>query len=174
MEDRTGLAEATYKVVYTEPMLCHAVRLFVWRGAMRRRGWLWLVAVMLTMFGIAGSYSGGPSWVLAIDIAAIALVPLFFLLVWRVHFANTVGKFRSMASPTAEFIFREQDMTVSSELGATTLPWGRIIEVWETPEFWMMFLTPSQFITLPVADLPEQALALVRSRLPREARTWRR
>jgi hypothetical protein len=65
-------------------------------------------------------------------------------------------------------------MTASSELGSTTLPWERFVEVWETPEFWMMFLTPSQFITLPVKDLPEKALALLRSRLPQEARKWQR
>jgi hypothetical protein len=172
MEIETAPTEAAYKVVYTETMLRRAVRLFVWRGVMRRRGWLWLAAIILLIFGIASSWSERPSWVLAINIAAMALVPLFFLLVWRAHFANTVGKFRSMASPTAEFIFRDRDMTASSEFGSTTLPWERFVEVWETPEFWMMFLTPSQFITLPVKDLPEKVLALMRSRLSQDARKW--
>jgi hypothetical protein len=70
-----------------------------------------------------------------------------------------------MASPTAEFVFRDQDVSISSELGST-LPWARFIDVWEKPEFWMMFLTRSQFITLPVADLSEEAPAFPRSRLP--------
>jgi len=44
----------------------------------------------------------------------------------------------------------------------------RFIDVWERPEFSMMFLTRSQFITVPVADLSEEALAFLRSRLPRK------
>jgi hypothetical protein len=74
-----------------------------------------------------------------------------------------------MASPTAEFIFRDQDITMSSELGSTTLPWVRFIDVWETPEFWMMFVAQNQFITLPVANLSEEALSFLRSRLPRKS-----
>ncbi|HKD29310.1 MAG TPA: YcxB family protein [Xanthobacteraceae bacterium] len=169
MENDKTPTEATYRVAYTEPMLRRAVWLFVWRGAMRPRGWLWLVAIALIGIGLAGGWSREPSWVLAVYIAAIALAPLYFLLVWRAHFVNTVGLFRSMASPTAEFVFRDQDVSISSELGSTTLPWTRFIDVWERPEFLMMFLTRSQFITLPVADLSEEALAFLRSRLPRKS-----
>jgi len=158
----------TYRVVYTEPMLRRAVRLFVWRG-LRRRSWLLLVAIALTGISLASSWNSGPSWLLAVDMTAIALVPLVFLLVWRAHFVRTVGKFRSMASPTAELVFRDQDMSISSELGSVTLPWTRFIDVWETPEFWMMFLTRSQFVTLPVVNFSEEALAFLRSRLPRKS-----
>jgi hypothetical protein len=161
--------EESYKVVYTEAMLRRAVRLFVWRRAIRRRGWLWLAAIALLSVGLASGWREALTWVSAVQIAAILLVPVFFLLVWRAHFANTVGKFRAMTSPVANFSFREHDMTMSSELGATTLPWARFIDVWETPEFWMMFLTSSQFITLPVANLPNEALAFLRSRLPRNS-----
>src|SRR5215813_9964963 len=51
----------------------------------------------------------------------------------------------------------------------STLLWVRFIDVLERPEFSMMFLTRSQFITLPVADLSEEALAFLRSRLPRKS-----
>src|SRR5262245_43784716 len=94
--------EAIYRVAYTEPMLRRAVRVFVWRSSgeiLRRRGWLLLVAIALIGMGLARGWRTDPSWVLAAYIAATALVPLVFLLVWRAHFVNTVGKFRSMASP---------------------------------------------------------------------------
>jgi hypothetical protein len=60
-------------------------------------------------------------------------------------------------------------MSASSPLGSVTLPWTRFIDVWETPEFWMMFLTRSQFVTLPVTNLSEEVLAFLRSRLPRKS-----
>jgi len=164
--------EATYRVVFTEPMLRRAVRLFVWRSSgeiLRRRGWLLLVAIAFIGVGLASSWNSGPSWLLAVYMTPIALLPLVFLLVWRAHFVNTVGTFRSMASPTAEFVFRDQDMSISSDLGSGTLPWTRFVDVWETPEFWMMFLTRSQFVTLPVASLSEEARVFLRSRLPRKS-----
>jgi uncharacterized protein (DUF58 family) len=168
MEREKTPTEATYKVVYTELMVRRAVGLFVWRSAMRRRGWLGLTALALIGISLAlGWWNGAPSWVFGVNIAAIAIVPLLFLVLWRAHFVNTVGRFRSMASPSAEVIFRDQDITISSDLGSATLPWTRFIDVWETPEFWMMFLAPNQFITLPVANLSEEALAFLRARLPR-------
>ena len=153
-------------------MLRRAVRLFLWRGAIRPRGLLWLVAIALMGIALIGDWSTESSLVdtvlRSLLIAGIALVPVIFVLVWRAHFLNTIGTFRSMASPTAEFVFRDQDMSISSELGSTTLPWVRFIDVWETPEFWMMFVARNQFITLPVANLSEEALSFLRSRLPRK------
>jgi hypothetical protein len=156
---------ATYQVLYTEPMLRRAVRLFGWRSAIRRRGWLWLAAIARSL--AAGRWSRELSWVFGVNLAAIVVVPLFFLALWRAHFVKTVGRFRSMVSPFVEVIFRDQDITISSDLGSTTLPWTRFIDVWEMPEFWMMFLAPNQFITLPVANLSKEALAFLRARLPR-------
>ena len=53
MEREKTPTEATYKVVYTELMVRRAVRLFVWRGAMGRRGWLWLTALALIGISLA-------------------------------------------------------------------------------------------------------------------------
>jgi hypothetical protein len=47
MELEKAPTEATYQVVYTELMPRRAVRLFVWCGAVRRRGWLWLAYIAL-------------------------------------------------------------------------------------------------------------------------------
>jgi hypothetical protein len=109
MEREKISTEATYQFVYTGPMLRRAVRLFVWRAAMRRRGWLWLAAIALLGISLVwGWWSGEPSWMFGANLAAIAFVPLFFLILWRAHFINTVGRFRSMASPSAEVILRDQ------------------------------------------------------------------
>ena len=47
MEPEKTPTEATYRAVYTEPTLSRAVRLFVWRGVIRWRGWFWLAAIAL-------------------------------------------------------------------------------------------------------------------------------
>lgn len=102
----------------------------------------------------------------AINIGAILLIPLLFLFVWRSHFLNTVGKFRSMTRLHADFAFRDRDVTMTSELGSMTLPWTCFIDVWETPEFFMLFLERDQFITLPSRDMSEEIRAVLCSLLP--------
>ncbi len=153
-------------VRYTEPMLRRAVRTFVWRASIRRRWWLWLIVIMLA------AYTVGPGWdpklplLNGILLAAVLLLPLVTLVVWRAHFANTVGAFRRLNPPEAEFTFREQDMSIVSSQGTLTMPWSRIVEVWELPGFWMLFTATNQFFTLPTGSLSEETLAFVRSKLP--------
>ncbi|WP_170921238.1 YcxB family protein [Enhydrobacter aerosaccus] len=127
---------------------------------------MWLTAIVVPSIGLAVGWRDDPVWISFVEIAVIMLVPLCLLIVWRAHFTNTVGKFRSMTRPVGEFVFGDQDVTIRSELGSMTLPWARFTDVWQTPEFWMIFLGQDQFVTLPVMDIPEETLAFLRSRLP--------
>lgn len=153
-------------VRYTEPMLRQAVRLFVWRGALRPLGWLWFCAVAILAVALAGGWLSETPVVEGACIAALIAVPAFFIAVWRAHFRNTIGTFRAMTSPEAEIVFGEADVTITSSLGASTLSWQRFVKVWEAPGFWMLFLSPSQFITVPLDSLSPEVRGFVRSKLP--------
>jgi len=154
-----------YRAAYTETMLRKAVRLFVWRGVVCRRGWLGLLAMAALGVSLAKGWKEDPSWVSAIEIAAISLPPLLYLFVWRAHIVKTVGKFRSMTRPAADFVLRDADVTITSEFGSTTLRWSRFVDMWETPEFFMLFLARDQFLTLPAATMQEDIRTFLRSRL---------
>jgi hypothetical protein len=159
-------SEYRARLRYSEPMLRKAVRTFVWRASILRRWWQWLIAILL------GAYVLGPGWdarfpvLNSVFLAGVLALPLLSLVVWRAHFVNTVGIFRRMNPPEADFTFREQDMTVVSSLGTVTLPWSRFVDVWELPGFWMMFAAANQFVTLPTGQLSEETLHFLRSRLP--------
>jgi hypothetical protein len=153
------------RVIYTEPILRQAVRAFIWRRVIRRRWWLWLGAVTLVIFGLARGWSAEPSLIDGIAVAALISAPLFLIAVWRAHFRNTVGGFRKMTSPEVAITFRDADVTVVSALGTAVLPWSRFVEVWRLPKFWMLFLEPNQFITLPLDTLPPEILNFIRSKL---------
>ncbi|WP_442909832.1 YcxB family protein [Hyphomicrobium sp.] len=41
-----------------------------------------------------------------------------------------------------------------------------VTEVWERPDYWMIFTAPSQFMTLPVQDLTPADRTFLRSKMP--------
>ena len=164
----TAAAEHRARVRYTEPMLRLAVRTFVWRSVLRRRE-LWLSAIALLAIGIALGCLGAPSFLTGLDVAALGFLAVFVAAVWRAHLANTLGRFRAMAPPEADVTFGETSMTVASNLGSATLPWSSFVQVWELPGFWMLFVAPNQFITLPLDTLAPEVVVFLQRRLSQAA-----
>jgi hypothetical protein len=162
--------EHRVRVQYTEPMLRQAVRIYVWRGVVLRYWWLRLCAIVLLLISFVASWSSDMPVISGISIAVLAAPFVFLLTVWRAHFVNTVGTFRSLSSPEAEMVFRDSDLTITSALGSVTLPWQRFTSSWQAPGFWMLFLARNQFITLPLANLPPDVLRFVSSKLPHPQR----
>jgi peptidoglycan/xylan/chitin deacetylase (PgdA/CDA1 family) len=62
-----------------------------------------------------------------------------------------------MRSPAATLAYDEQKFTLASEFGSATMPWSAITEVWRYPRYWLLVFSPSQFVTLPVDCLDENA-----------------
>nr|WP_277425885.1 YcxB family protein [Lysobacter enzymogenes] len=70
-----------------------------------------------------------------------------------------------MPAPRALFTFGEDGMAVESGLGAARLEWSAFQEVWERSGYWMLFIGPAQFMTLPLGDLAPAELQWLRERL---------
>ena len=94
-------------------------------------------------------------------IATVLFVGVFLAVVYVSHLRNTMGRFRQMRTPEATFGYDEQQFTITSELGSTTMPWSAITEVWRFPRFWLLLFSRSQFVTLPLDCLDEQARAFI-------------
>ncbi len=151
-------------VQYTEPMLRRAVRAFVWRRLLAR-GWLWSAAIGLLLASAVLGWAGGPGFGTGAAVAGLVFLLAVVAAIWRAHFLNTVGRFRALDPPSARVAFGERELTVTSNLGSSTIPWSRFEEVWERDDAWLLFLAPSQFMTLPVADLPETVRDHIRARV---------
>jgi hypothetical protein len=158
--------EHSVRVRYTEQMLRQAVRLYMWHGVLRPRWWLWLCAVLLLFISFAGSWPADAPVIRGLSIAAFCALIVVLAAIWRAQFAHTVGTFRSLTSPDAEMVFHDTDLTVTSTRGSFTFPWQNFVKLCESRHFWMLFLAPNQFITLPLDTLPAETLRFVRSKLP--------
>jgi hypothetical protein len=154
-----------FDVRYTKALVHAAVRAFYWRTLRQRFGWPGLAALLISASALGFLLlAGDRSWV--VGFAGACLILLVFILVWGygAHLLGSTARFKRMAEPQARFVFREGDVSISSDAGAATLPWSSVREVWAFPRFWLLLLSRSQFITLPIEGIGEDALAFVRSK----------
>ena len=150
------------KLRYSEPLLREAVRFFVRRSLVRGLGFGSLVAICLVMGGVALQIANGDrGWFVGAMVSFLVFVCVFLALIYVAHFRNTIGRFREMRNPEATLSLHEAHFTVTSELGSATMPWSSITEIWHHPRFWLILFSRSQFSTLPLDCLSEEARAFI-------------
>ena len=156
----------TTVLTYTEPMLRRAVRTYMVRRVLRGR----LVVLGAAIVAIEALallvLSARADFLLGILVATVLFLGGFVAAVWRAHAANTLGRFRAMPRPQATLTVTDEAFTVSSGLGAATIPWSGFTEVWVLPECWMLFLGPASFNTVPLAGLDAAQRAMLARKLP--------
>ncbi|MGO1069806.1 YcxB family protein [Lysobacter sp. CA199] len=158
-------APARHRVKYTQAMAKDAVRVFVWRRVVVAEKGLWTVAALLLALVLFHVARGDRDWWVGALGVVVLLPPLLLIGVWRAHYRNTVGRFRAMPVPEAVFVFEQDALAIESGVGSMRIPWSSLSEVWERPDYWMLFTGTAQFFTLPIADLSEDDLAWLRDRL---------
>ncbi len=135
---------------YSEQLIVQAVRLY-W---VRSVGFGLLAAVALMIAFLAWRLTEGDrSWVVGLAAAVVLLGVLMPVTVYVAHYRNSMGKFRRMVRPVAELVADQESVTISSDAGSSSLKWGLVKEVWRSETLWLLLLSKSQFMTLPLADL---------------------
>ncbi len=143
-----------FQLHYSEPLIRSAVWAF-WR---RVTGWRYFVAIALVLGSCIYSISSGDrSWWVGVSASVLCLAIIFALALYVIHYRGAITRFRRMQSPVATFEARSDHFRVTSDLGSSELSWSAIVEIWQFPEFWLLFVSRAQFITLPLADLDSEA-----------------
>lgn len=165
------MSEHSVSVQYSKGLLVAAVRAFWLRTVIRRLGWRYLLALLLVGVATAQRISAGDqSWFVPFMLGILAFAILFVFAVYFVRRYHALARFRQMSSPQAVFTFRDDDFTMASDLGSSTLPWRTITEVWRYPDFWLLFVSRGQFITLPLSTVEPATREFISSRLSCDAK----
>lgn len=147
---------------YTETLITQAVRLY-WR---RTVGLGFLVAVVLMFaFLIWLLVEGDRSWIIGLVAAVVLLGVIMPVAVYVAHYRNSIGKFREMSQPVAELVADQNGLTMSSDRGSSSLKWELVKEVWRYDTLWLLLFSKAQFVTLPLADLPDPMQAFMLERV---------
>jgi hypothetical protein len=153
-------------VRYTEAMVREAVRAFYWRTLQQWFGWSGALAFLLTLAALGFVFAAGDrSWFVGLVGACLLFVLTIIALGYGAHYRSTTGRFRRMRNPQARFVFSESDLSMISELGSATVPWSSVREAWMFPTFWLILLSRSSFVTLPIETVGEDVRALIRRKV---------
>lgn len=132
------------------------VRQSVWAYWKRSVGiTLPLVLVLLTAYLVSLVRGGSTHWPVGVFGSIVALGYVYLAAMYGVQLRHNMALLREMGSPQGTLELNEAGFTVASSAGQTTLPWSSIQEVACFPAFWLVYLSPAQFFTLPLNDLPE-------------------
>jgi hypothetical protein len=147
---------------YNEALVRRAVAAF-WRRLIGV--WFPFAMAVLVAMLVALLVQGDRSWktgALAVFVAlGVSLVVALYLIPLR----DSLRKLREMGTPEVRFAAGESSFTVSSELGDSTMKWSGVTEVWRFRHFWLLSLSKSQFITLPLADIAPEMQAHILQRI---------
>ncbi len=75
---------------------------------------------------------------------------IFPVLLYRVHYQNVMARLRQMGAPKAKLILNENNFTLSSDAGSSTIPWSLVEAIWQFETFWLLLFSKAQFSTLPM------------------------
>lgn len=144
----------TVTLHYREDLIHRAVLAF-W---LRATGWGFFTAAGLLLASfIALLAVGDHSWFVGVTGAVLGLAVVFAVALYVVHYRSSVTRFRRMKNPQAVLEMGEDSFRIASDVGSSEFAWSVITQVWRFPDFWLVFFSPAQFVTLPLADLDEEA-----------------
>lgn len=147
---------------YDKSLIHRAVGGFWWRVV----GFRFLLALTLVATCLVLSFrAGDTSWVVGVLGSVLVVGICYLVALYLVHYRNAVHTLRAMGSPQATLEASATSLSLSSGAGTASIPWSAVTEVWQLKTCWLLLLSRSQFMTLPLADLPPELLAFVRARV---------
>ena len=141
------------KLHYSEALIRRTVRAFWFRVT----GLPFFIALFLVFASLVYSLrTGDRSWYVGMVGTVFVIGLMFTVALYVNHYRASLDRLRRMHTPEAIFEPSDQSFRVTSDLGVTDVGWNAITEIWRFPDFWLLFLSRAQFITLPIADLDSE------------------
>jgi YcxB-like protein len=154
--------EHQVKLQYDSALLREALLGFWWRTVTGR----WLIALVICVAGFIYFWvSGDRSWLIGAFGAVLLFGVGMIMAVYFVHSANMKRKFKDMGVPEATFTASESSFSVASGAGSSTMPWSSVTDVWKFKRCWLLLFSKAQFITVPLAGVPEEMRAFILQRV---------
>ena len=138
------------KLHYSKALVLRAVKAFWYR----RLGWKFFAAFFILSAGLVFLLWGGDrSWVAGLFGAGLGFELLMAVVIYVSHRRAALAKYRRMRTPEATLELTGESIRMISDADGSGLAWSTVTELWSFSEFWLIFFSRGQFITLPTADL---------------------
>ncbi len=105
------------------------------------------------------------SWLAGAVSGAVAVLILLLFGLYLFHYRQGMAKLARMQQPHAVLQLTESELIASSQAGSFSAPWSTFTGLWRFTDFWLLIIGKGQFMTLPLADLTEEAQTFIASRI---------
>lgn len=147
---------------YTEAIV-RAAAVASWRRAFGIRFVIALCFVVASLCYLVAR--GDRSWLVGVLAASVAIGAVFPAVYFFVSLRTSLRKLAAMHNPEANFRADAESFSISSELGSATLPWSSVQQLWRYQDFWIIVLSKTSQLTVPLARLTQADRSFVVSRV---------
>ncbi len=156
--------EYRVRATYDHAIIAEAARRFSLRSIRWDGFVVFLVLVVVLGYMIA---SGNRSWWVGALGAITSLGAVVGIATFVVPYRRSLARFEQMRSRTGEFVFSESGIVTISDLGRQEFSWRLVDRVWIYPRLWMIFLRGANYMTLPTANVDDEARVFIRDQVKR-------
>lgn len=133
-----------------------------WR---RVAGWRTVLAMILcltslSVFLLRGQRSTFPTLIALTVLACLVFLSVLYL----VRYRTSMARLRALRQTQPTLIVDDEGLTCRSTQGDMTVAWSAVAHVWQFPEYWLVFFSRADFITIPLASVPAQMQAFIDER----------
>lgn len=156
IDDRHAASTMLFDVrlEYSESIVRRAA-LASWRRAFGLR---FVAALALVGASLATLvWQGDRSWFVGMLATVLCLGVAFAAAAYLIPLRGSLRRLHRMRTPVARFRGELSGFEISSELGTIGLPWSAVKRVWRYPTFWLLVLSRSSQVTVPLATVDAQA-----------------
>ncbi len=141
---------------YDERLIRRAVLRFWWRMV----GIRFLVAMaVLAASLVILVFDGNTSWFVGVLATTLTAGIGVMVMLYVVHYRNALQRLKAMGQPQATLTLSEATLSTASGAGSSTVPWSAVSELWLFPDLWLLFISKSHFVTLPLCGFTPEAKA---------------
>ena len=146
----------SHKVIlhYDERLIRRAVLRSWWRVVSGRL--LFYLALEAIILGALISM-GNTSWLVGFMGGALTVHVVMALAVYVIRYRIAIQTLEKMGKPEAVFTISEATLSVSTGAGSVTVPWSGVAELRQFPDFWLLFFSKRDYVTLPLSDFTPAA-----------------
>ncbi|MGD9544101.1 MAG: YcxB family protein [Methylocystis sp.] len=149
---------------YDEKLIRSAVNGFVTRALFRENAARTFVPLALMIFAcVMLFFSGEQELGVALFLALSAALAIFVASGWRMHLRIMRGKVDAMRGRWPMARLRDDGVIIDGPGPASLLEWPQIKAIWPVEGAWLLILATNHFITLPLANAPQEALDFLRA-----------
>ena len=152
----------TVTLHYSPALVRRSVLAYLRRG-FGTGGFLALAGLLVAAVFLVITQPG--SWLAGAIAGAVAVLLLIIIGLYLLHYHQGMAKLARMQQPHAVLQLTESELIASSQAGSFSAPWSTFTGLWQFSDFWLLIIGKGQFMTLPLADLTDEARTFIASRI---------